>query len=134
MSKEILLKRNVLFGDCDPEGIVYTPRFSYFAVEAIGEATDIWFKGTALKMMKDLDIIAAARGLKLEFLRRVEWGITLNLKVSVVNVGKSSFSFLVEGFLPTDELAFTAELTQVCISSVTKQKIDIPQGVRDALS
>ncbi|MFT6816141.1 MAG: acyl-CoA thioesterase FadM, partial [Sphingobacteriales bacterium] len=30
-----------MFGDCDPEGIVYTPRFSYFALEATHEAMHI---------------------------------------------------------------------------------------------
>ena len=30
-------KRTILFGDCDPAGIVYTPRIGYFVVEAVGE-------------------------------------------------------------------------------------------------
>jgi hypothetical protein len=31
VSKTVVIKRKILFGDCDPEGIIYTPRFSYFA-------------------------------------------------------------------------------------------------------
>ena len=45
MSSIITITRKVLFGDCDPEGIVYTPRFSYFAVEAVHEALNVFVKG-----------------------------------------------------------------------------------------
>jgi acyl-CoA thioesterase FadM len=45
MSSIITITRKVLFGDCDPEGIVYTPRFSYFAVEPVHEALNVFVKG-----------------------------------------------------------------------------------------
>lgn len=41
MPDAVFVSRTILFGDCDPAGVVYTPRFSYFAVEAIGvDSTD----------------------------------------------------------------------------------------------
>ncbi len=45
MPTPVFIKRTVLFGDCDPEGIVYTPRFSYFVLEAVQEALGVWLGG-----------------------------------------------------------------------------------------
>ena len=35
MSKTVVYEVQVMFGDCDPAGIVYTPRISYFVIEAV---------------------------------------------------------------------------------------------------
>lgn len=45
MPTPVFIKRTVLFGDCDPEGIVYTPRFSYFVLEAVQEALGSGWEG-----------------------------------------------------------------------------------------
>ncbi|PBD21856.1 thioesterase, partial [Pseudomonas aeruginosa] len=49
MPTPVFIKRTVLFGDCDPEGIVYTPRFSYFVLEAVQEALGVWLGGPGLR-------------------------------------------------------------------------------------
>jgi len=35
MNKEFIVHRKILFGDCDPAGVLYTPRIGYFVVEAV---------------------------------------------------------------------------------------------------
>ena len=32
-----IITRTILFGDCDPAGIVYTPRIAYFETHAIAD-------------------------------------------------------------------------------------------------
>jgi len=133
MSTIVSIKRKVLFGDCDPEGIVYTPRFSYFAVEAIHEALSVWLQGPGLKTLMGFDILPPARALSLEFLHPVTWDDELTMNVSVAEVGEHSFSFLVEGFIKNDIPVFIAKLTHVCVASDTKKVVMVPERLRALL-
>ena len=44
--------RTVLFGDCDPAGIVYTPRIAYFVIEAIHEFLSDRLGGEGLRLLE----------------------------------------------------------------------------------
>ena len=160
--KIITIQRPVLFGDCDPEGIVYTPRFSYFAIEAIHDALSIWLddspldksslsnssenqpksvrKNGGLQKLMEYDILPPARAFYLEFHHPVTWDDELSIKVWVSQVTERSFSFQIEAWLETSRLsekrnilAFTANLTQVCMSRENHQSISTPSELRERL-
>lgn len=133
MPDPVLIKRKVLFGDCDPEGVVFTPRFSYFVVEAVHEALSVWLEGPGLRTLLGFNVLPPARAFSLEFLHPVTWDDELTIKVSVSNVGRHSFSFLVEGSVASGVLAFVASLTQVCISPDTREVIEVPVKLRKRL-
>ena len=133
MSNSITIKRKVLFGDCDPEGIVYTPRFSYFVVEAIHDALSVWLKGPGLRTLMGFDILPPARAFSLAFLHPVTWDDELTMEVTVDNIGEHSFSFSVEGSVAKGIVAFTAELTHVCISPDTRKIVSVPDKLRALL-
>jgi len=130
MSSLVTIKRKILFGDCDPEGIVYTPRFSYFAVEAIHEALSLWLNGPGLRTLMGFNILPPARAFSLEFLHPVTWDDELSMQVSVDSIGEHSFSFIIKGFVAKETMAFTANLTHVCISPVTKEVVKVPEKLR----
>jgi acyl-CoA thioester hydrolase len=129
----VTIKRKVLFGDCDPEGIVYTPRFSYFVVEAIHDALTVWLSGPGLRTLLGFNLLPPARAFSLEFLHPVTWDDELSMKVSVSSIGLHSFTFLVEGNVAPDVMAFTSSLTHVCISPVTREVIEVPEQLRALL-
>lgn len=130
MPSPVFVERKVLFGDCDPEGIVYTPRFSYFVLEAVHEALGVWLEGPGLRTLMGFKILPPARAFSLEFLHPVTWDDVLTIKVSVSNVGEHSFSFSVEGRIASDVLAFVASLTQVCVSPQTREVVALPPALR----
>jgi acyl-CoA thioesterase FadM len=149
----VTLQRTVLFGDCDPEGIVYTPRFSYYSVEAIQDALSIWLedktkdgskqtkKSGGLRKLMDHGILPPARAFTLEFHHPVTWDDELSIKVWVCQITERSFSFQVEAWLKISRLsdaenilAFTAKLTQVCVSRESHQSIPLPDDLRARLS
>lgn len=70
----------------------------------------------------------------LEFLHPVTWDDELTLRVGVSNVGTHSFSFSVEGRLSPDVVAFTASLTQVCVSPDTREVMEVPAQLRALLA
>ncbi|MNM77448.1 acyl-CoA thioesterase [Pseudomonas alkylphenolica] len=133
MPNSVIVKRKVLFGDCDPEGIVYTPRFSYFVIEAVHDALSVWLSGPGLRTLLGFDLLPPARAFSLEFLHPLTWDDELSMTVSVSSVSLHSFTFLVEGNVAPDIKAFTASLTHVCVSPVTRKIIEVPQALRALL-
>lgn len=133
MPTPVFIKRTVLFGDCDPEGIVYTPRFSYFVLEAVQEALGVWLGGPGLRTSWGSGFFPG-EAFSLEFLHPVTWDDELTMQVGVSNVGTHSFSFSVEGRLSPDVVAFTASLTQVCVSPDTREVMEVPAQLRALLA
>ncbi|AWM92244.1 acyl-CoA thioesterase [Pseudomonas sp. 31-12] len=134
MPNAVLVSRTILFGDCDPAGVVYTPRFSYFAVEAIYVALDKWLGVPGLRTLMGFDILPPVRAMSFELLAPVTWDDKLNIKVGVAKLGAHSFTFLVEGFLDNGTLSFVANITHVCVSPKTKEVVAVPAQLRALLS
>ena len=131
MPKSVIIKRKVIFGDCDPGGIVYTPRFADFAIEAVDSALAIFLESTGgISALMALGVLPPARSLSFEFLHPVTWDDVLSIKVTVAEVRVHAFSFLIECYLPDNTLAFNANLTQVCVSPETRKTIKIPDKLR----
>lgn len=132
MSKEFIVKRRVRFGDCDPGGVLYTPKIGYFIVEAILDFVSDCFGAPAEKSMMDLGVLPPARAFSVEFLKPIAWDDELAIHVSLKEMRTSALVFSVSGFVLSDK-AFTAELTQVCINPQTKQPVAIPEKMRQVL-
>ncbi|PJH87667.1 MULTISPECIES: acyl-CoA thioesterase [Pseudomonas] len=134
MPKAVFVSRTVLFGDCDPAGVVYTPRFSYFSVEAIHVALDEWLGTPGLRTLMGFEILPPVRAMSMEFLMPLTWDDELSIKVSVAKLGVHSFTFLVEGFIVNGPLSFVANVTHVCVSPETKEVVAVPAQLRALLS
>ena len=116
-----------MFGDCDPEGIVYTPRFSYFALEATHEAMHVLLGSPSITALKEMGVLTPVRAFDLEFLSPVTWDDELRMEVQVSEISEHSFSFIVSGYLKIDTLAFNASITYVTVSIDKKEKIQVPK-------
>lgn len=133
MSKTVYIKRRVLFGDCDPQGIVYAPRFSYFALEAVHESFDTWLGGRGVKTLLGFDLLPPVRAMSVEFFQPVAWDDELTLKVEVSRIGDKSMSFTVIGSVIDDLPAFLANITLVCICPRNKTPILVSEKLRTLL-
>ncbi len=125
--------RTVLFGDCDPAGIVYTPRIAYFAIEAIHEFLSDRLGGEGLRKVFAMGILPPARALSIEFLSPMTWDEVISIEVGSEAPGTTSFGFVVEGRQASGEVTFRASMTQVCICPESKQPTALPDALRQAL-
>lgn len=125
--------RTVLFGDCDPAGIVYTPRIAYFVIEAIHEFLSDRLGGEGLRKVFAMGILPPARALSIEFLSPMTWDEVISIKVRSEAPGTTSFGFAVEGRQASGEVTFRASMTQVCICPESKQPTALPDALRQAL-
>ncbi len=133
MSAVFLHRRRILFGDCDPGGIIYTPRVSHFVVEASLEFLSDLLGGPAERRMFEMGIAPPARELNIEFLKPMSWDDEREVTVQVKTVTERSFSLLLTGVVAA-ATAFTATLSLVCISTETFKPTRIPDGLRSALA
>lgn len=127
-------QRNVLFGDCDPAGIVYTPRIAYFVIEAAHDFLTHILGEPAIRALFTMAILPPARALSIEFLAPMVWDDIIDIEVMCEELKTTSFTFLVVGRNSTGEATFRSTLTQVCISAENKRPIAIPEPLRQALS
>ena len=127
-------KRRILFGDCDPAGIVYTPRISYFVIEAVHDFLAHALGGPAIREIFAMGILPPARALSIEFLAPMAWDEVIDIEVRSGDLTTSSFSFFVEARNAAHDVTFRATLTQVAVSPESKRPVPLPQALRDALS
>ncbi len=132
MSKEFVITRKVRFGDCDPGGMLYTPRIGYFVVEAILDFISLCFGAPAEKSMMSLGVLPPTRSLNIELLQPMVWDDQVEIRVYLKEIRISSFVFFVDGSVLNDKV-FTAELTQVCIDPKTKRPVKVPSKLREVL-
>ncbi|GMV31630.1 MAG: hypothetical protein AMXMBFR59_37550 [Rhodanobacteraceae bacterium] len=119
--------RTVLFGDCDPGGIIYTPRVSYFVVEAVHDYLADVLGGPAVRELFAMGILPPARSLSIEFLAPFTWDDVLTITVVPTAVGTTSFGFDVTAATSDSREVFRAMLTQVCVAPDTRRPVPVPE-------
>lgn len=134
MNGPFVVRRRVRFGDCDPGGVIYTPRLSYFVVEAVLDFLSQRLGGPAERRLIDMGILPPARALSIEFLSPLAWDDEVEIHVCVAELRTHAVVFSVAGHAANGAKAFTAQLTQVCVSRETRRPVNIPAALRAALS
>ncbi len=132
MNKEFVFTRKVRFGDCDPGGVLYTPRIGYFVVEAVLDFISACLKVPAEKGILELGVLPPARSLKVDFLKPMAWDDDVEIHVSLKQIGRSSMVFSVNGFVLANKV-FEAEIAQVCVNPESKLPVSVPTKLREAL-
>ncbi len=128
-------RRKILFGECDPDGVLYTPRYGDYVIEASHEFLSSIFdsKNSALPFFFEQGVFPPARALSFEFLKPLTWDDEINMQVEVESIGRTSFTIAVEGLDSEGDVAFTSRLTQVCVSSASKEPVEIPESLHHVL-
>ncbi|MGO1003474.1 acyl-CoA thioesterase [Lysobacter sp. CA196] len=126
-------RRVILFGDCDPGGVVYTPRVAHFVVEAGLDFLSHALGGPAARQLFALGILPPARALSIEFLHPMAWDDAIDIEVSVEKIGEHSFTLLVNASNAEGKPSFRATITQVAVSPETKRPVPLPPELRAAL-
>jgi 4-hydroxybenzoyl-CoA thioesterase len=124
-------RRPVRFGDCDPAGIVYTPRFVDMMNEAIerlfGDELGLDYYG----LIREGTGLGYAR-VGSDFFRPAHMGEVLDLAVRVGRIGGASVAFRIHAFRDGDEI-LRATLVMVTTSTEAARPTPLPQALRAAL-
>ncbi|TMC91018.1 MAG: acyl-CoA thioesterase [Chloroflexi bacterium] len=127
------ISRVILFGDCDPGGVIYSPRVAHFVVEAGLAFLSNALEGPAARRLFSMNILPPARALSIEFLHPMVWDKTIEIEVSAERIGEHSFTLLVTASNAEGNKTFRASITQVTISPDIKRPVPLPVELRAAL-
>jgi YbgC/YbaW family acyl-CoA thioester hydrolase len=126
--------RTILFGDCDPAGIIFTPRVSYFVVEAVQDYLTHLLGASALRSIRQMGVSPPARAMSIEFLNTMTWDDVIDIRVWNQPPGNSSITFELEACNSAGRVTFRASLTQVCVDPETLQPVAVPPALREVLT
>lgn len=129
----ITLHRRVKWGECDPAGVVYTPRFSDYVVEAVHEFFEHLLGGPLQQELKRLDLGTPAKALQFVFKRSLWPDEEFTLTIRVGRIRTRTFDLIVSGAGPGGEEAFEAIFSAICIYHQRRESRAIPPELLERL-
>lgn len=129
----IHLQRKIVFGDCDPAGVIYTPRAADFAVEAAHEFLTVLFGEPGVRKVLAMGVLPPGRALNIEYLSFLRYDDVIDMEITA-EAGATSFTTQVIARKPDGTVCFKARLTQVCISPDTMRPVPLPELLRTTLA
>lgn len=120
----LTIERSVAFGDCDPAGIVYTPRVLDYCLESI----DQWWRKILdgrgwYELTSDHNRGTPFVNVKIDFSAPITPRGVLVLTVSVAKLGRTSITFDVSG-VQSGRTCFHGSLTSVIVNKDKMTKVD----------
>jgi 4-hydroxybenzoyl-CoA thioesterase len=126
-------RRRVRWGECDPAGVVYTPRFSEYVVEAFHDFLEQVLGGPLEEKLVEYDMRTPARSLNLEFKRSLYPDQYVDLEVRVGLIEMRSFTIVVNAVDREGQEMFIASLRLTCVFHAVRKSRDIPESLRSKL-
>lgn len=130
----LVVRRRVMWGECDPAGVVYTPRFTEYAVSA----RDYWFR----HVLKHLDrphpshkrVAFPMRAMRFDFTGMLAPDDIFDMCVTLDEVRQRSLTLSIEATHEHGHRAFTAFLTHVAFDQSTGAAVPFPEPLRERLA
>ncbi len=128
------VQRIVNWGDCDPAGIIYTPRVLDYACETIDawlreEMKSSWWHGHSSGKGPGLPTVHAS----CDFISILRPDQRLDLTLYIRKIGTSSIAFEVEALAEGGRLAFRVKMVSCTIELVHNRATPIPEWMRKKL-
>lgn len=132
-TRPFTVMRTVKWGDCDPAGIIYTPRVLDYAMEIL----EAWYREVVgvpwLKLNREMSMGAPTVRAELDFLDAPYPDQDMVLDLLVEDLGRSSLTFLVTGRDRAGKEFFRAKLISCFVSRPAFKSTAIPQEFRDRI-
>lgn len=128
--RPVVVRRQVQWGECDPAGVVYTPRFADYLVAAY-----LWFVRCELSDvgLTDLGIGTPMKAMRLEFHRMLAADDWFEMCVRVSGVRTRTFDLEVEGAADDGRLCFAGLITPIMFDNQSRVGVAIPEAARARL-
>jgi acyl-CoA thioester hydrolase len=128
----VRLRRRIRFGDCDPAGILFTPRYG----ELVFEAIELWleqvFGHSVVDQLRGRGTPTPVRAYSVEMRRSLRPGHEVELAVWVEGIATRSFTLLVTGTL-AGAVVFVGRMSCVTTDESRRQAANVPARHREIL-
>ena len=133
--RPFVVRRRIAFRDCDPAGIVYTPRFfdpiatsamDLFMMEVCGAM------GARDKGLENLG--TPAKAVEFVFHKATPLGALIDIDVKCGEIKTRTFTLTVNAVNKERESLFDGRLTIICVDKRTFTAISVPDTLREKLN
>ncbi|MCB1394958.1 MAG: acyl-CoA thioesterase [Rhodobacter sp.] len=127
----LVIRRTVRWGDCDPAGIVYTPRFLDFAVSAYEGFLGQMLGGDLHHAKRALGVDFPVRGVELDFRAPLAVEDRFDMVLQVGEIRSRSFDLHIAARRADDgRPAFRARLSPVVVDLTSRQAVPLPSPLQ----
>jgi acyl-CoA thioesterase FadM len=116
----------VQWRDCDPAGIVYTPRFSDYIVEAYLEYFEYLFGQTTRGFLTPRALALPAKAISIEFRESLRPDQYFNIRVHVGGIRIRTFDLSVVAVTDDDTVSFVGTISLICLNHKTGKSQPLP--------
>jgi acyl-CoA thioesterase FadM len=127
-SHPLRIRRRVAWGECDPAGVVYTPRFADYATEAA-----LWFIKRVLRPHLPQNVGSPLKGMRFEFHRTLKTDDVFDMRVKLIEIRQRTFDLEIQATDLAGERRFTAVVSPILVDRHSFTSVPIPAEVRAAL-
>lgn len=126
--RPVHIRRRVIWGDCDPAGVVYSPRFADYAVTAV-----LWFVRRVLRPHLPENLGTPLKGMRFEFHHTLATDELFDMRVGLIAVRHRTFDLEVKATDVAGAPRFTAVMTPILVDRETFTSVPITAEVRRVL-
>lgn len=135
----LVIRRTVRWGECDPAGIVYTPRFLDYAVSAYEGFVSLMLGGPLHGAKKSLGVDFPARAVELDFRSPLALEARFDMELRIGALRTRSYDLHIRATRLNEDgtsgpLAFLARLTPVTVDPATRTAVAVPTTLHNAIA
>ncbi len=128
-----IFRRRVKWGECDPAGVVYTPRFADYVAEAHLAFFEHLFAAPPYELLEASQMALPAKAIAIEFRRSLWPNDWFEVEVFVGEIRTRTYDLDMTARNDDGIEVFVATLTLICLDRGAKKAVPLPQFVRDRL-
>ena len=125
----LTIRRRVIWGECDPAGVVYTPRFADYAASA---AT--WFIRVVARPGLGDAVGTPMKAMTFEFFKTMKPDEVFDMVVFVTAIRERTFDLRIDARGLDGDRRFSATMTPILIERATFKSVAIPDSCRKILA
>lgn len=129
----VQIRHRVRWGDCDPAGVVYTPRFSDYVATGFRHFLEVLLGGPLSKRLVELDLGTPAKALSFEFKRSLWPDQEFVMTIRVGDLRTRTFDLDFQAVDAEGHDIFVARLTAICVYAAVREARAIPAELRQRL-
>lgn len=132
----IIVRRTVRWGECDPAGIVYTPRFLDYCIEVYEAFLSLMLGGPLHSAKQPLGIDFPCRGAELDFRSPLPLDARFDMELRVAPPRSRTFDLHITGRRLDPEgplIAFLARVSPIIVDVRERTAVSLPDPLRRAV-
>lgn len=128
-----IFRRRVKWGECDPAGVVYTPRYADYVAEAHLAFFEHLFAVPPYEVFDSSQMALPAKAIAIEYRRSLWPNDWFDVEIFIGEIRTRTYDLNMTARKDDGIEVFVATFTLICLDRDAKKAVPLPQWLRDRL-